>query len=103
MAVYIINNLVIHDHEEYGRYEHAFLATFLPFDGEVLAVRDDPKPHEGEWPFTRTVLLRMPSEDVMQAWYESDGYQAIVKLRLDATVSNVVVLPEFKMPGRRAA
>jgi uncharacterized protein (DUF1330 family) len=104
MAVYIINNMVIRDREEYGRYERSFLATFLPFGGEVLAVQDDPKPREGAWPFTRTVLLRMPSEDAAREWYESAGYQAIVEHRWNSTASNVVILPEFKMPvGKRAA
>jgi len=103
MSVYIINNMVVHDSDEYRKYERAFLPTFLRYGGEVLAVQDDPQPREGQWPYTRTVLLRMPSEEQMRAWYESADYQAILKHRLNGTHSNVVVLPEFQMPQPKAA
>jgi len=103
MAVYIINNMLIHDPEEYRIYERAFMPTFLPYGGEVLAVQDDPKPHEGTWPYSRTVLLRMPSEEQARAWYESPEYQQIAKHRWNATQSNVVILPEFKIPGSKPA
>ena len=103
MSVYIINNMVIRDRAEYRQYERAFLPGFLAFGGEVLAVQDDPKPREGEWPFTRTVLLRMPSAEAAQEWYESAEYQAIVKHRWNSTDSNVVILPEFVMPTPRVA
>lgn len=103
MSVYIINNMVIRDRDEYQKYERAFLPTFLPFGGEVLAVQDDPKPREGQWPYTRTVLLRMPSEEAARAWYESAAYQAIVRHRWNSTDSNVVILPAFEIRPRKAA
>ncbi len=102
MPVYIINNLVIHDREEYKRYERAFLPTFLPYGGEVLAVQDDPQPREGTWPYSRTVLLKMPSEEKARAWIDSPAYQAIVKMRRNSTESNVVMLPGFQMPPPKA-
>jgi uncharacterized protein (DUF1330 family) len=102
VSVYIINNLVIHDREEYKRYERAFLPTFLPYGGEVLAVQDDPQPREGTWPFSRTVLLKLPSEEKANAWIQSPEYQAIVQMRWNATQSNVVLLPGFQMPAPKA-
>jgi len=98
-AVYIINNLVMRDRDEYRMYERAFLPTFLPYGGTVLAVQDDPQPREGSWPYSRTVLLRMPSEALTNAWRESAPYQAIVQHRFKGTDSNVVVLPAFRMPA----
>ena len=103
MSVYIINNMLIRDREEYRVYERAFMPTFLPSGGEVLAVQDDPKPHEGPWPYSRTVLLRMPSEEQARAWYESAEYQKIARHRWNATQSNVVILPEFQMPTSQQA
>jgi uncharacterized protein (DUF1330 family) len=102
VTVYIINNLIIHDRDEYKRYERAFLPTFLPYGGEVLAVQDDPQPREGTWPYSRTVLLRLPSEERARAWIESPEYQAIVGLRWNSTQSNVMMLPAFQMPSSRA-
>jgi uncharacterized protein (DUF1330 family) len=103
MSVYIINNLVIRDRDEYRKYERAFLPTFLHFGGQVLALQDAPTPHEGVWPYSRTVLLRMPSEEQARAWYESAEYQAIVQLRWNSTDSNVVILPAFQMPAPKTA
>ena len=103
MSVYIINNMVIRDRDEYRKYERAFLPTFLRFGGEVLSVQDEPKPREGAWPYSRTVLLRMPSEEQARAWYESAEYQAIVTHRWNSTDSNVVILPAFQMPAPRVA
>lgn len=91
--------MVIHDRAGYREYERAFLPTFLRFGGEVLAVQDDPQPREGTWPYTRTVLLRMPSREKAQEWYESAEYQAIVRHRWNGTDSNVVILPAFELPA----
>jgi uncharacterized protein (DUF1330 family) len=101
MSVYIINNMVIRDPEEYAKYARAFLPLFLKHGGEVLAVQDDPKPLEGSWAFSRTVLLRMPSAEKAREWYESDEYKTMAKHRWASTDSNVVILPAFVMPGAK--
>jgi len=103
MSVYIINNMVIRDRDEYRIYERAFLPTFLRYGGEVLVVQDDPRAHEGNWPYSRTIILRMPSREKALAWYESPEYQAIVRHRWNSTDSNVVILPAFQMPAPRGA
>ena len=77
MSVYVLANLIIQDREEYGEYVRAFM------------------PVEGSWRYSRTVLLRLPSENHLRAWYESPEYQAIAKHRWNAAESDVVVLKEF--------
>ena len=103
MSVYIINNMVIRDRDEYRIYERAFLSTFLKHGGEVLVVHDDPRPLEGEWPYSRTVILRMPSEQKTRQWYESAEYQAIARHRWNSTQSNVVILPAYQVPAPRVS
>jgi uncharacterized protein (DUF1330 family) len=100
MSVYIINNMVIHDREEYDQYVRAFLPIFLKYQGEVVALQDDPAPLEGTWPYSRTVILRMPSAEKTREWYESPEYQAIAAQRWRSTKSNVVILPEFRGSSR---
>lgn len=102
MSVYIINNMVIRDREEYGKYERALLPAFLKYGGEVLALQDGPKAQEGTWPYTRTVLLRMPSEEKAHEWVESAEYQASPStgaIRLRATLS---CSPSFACQFRKA-
>ena len=98
MAVYILNNMTIHDRPAYDRYVRAFMDVFRRFNGELLAVVDEPEPMEGEWPYDRTVLLRFPSREDARRWIDSPEYQTIAKDRWAGTKSNVVFLDELKLP-----
>jgi uncharacterized protein (DUF1330 family) len=99
VAVYIINNMTIHDRAEYDVYLRAFMGVFRKFNGELLVAADAPTPVEGEWPYDRTILLRFPSRDEARRWSESDEYEAIATHRWKGTKSNVVFLDEFKAAG----
>lgn len=92
MAVYIVNNMTIHDRAAYDTYLRAFMGVFRKFDGEVLAAVDAPEPVEGEWPYDRTILLRFPSREDARRWTDSPEYQAIATHRRAGTKSNVVLL-----------
>jgi len=95
MAVYVLNNMTIHDRAAYEAYLRGFMEVFRRYAGEVLAVADAPEPLEGEWPFDRTVLLRFPSREEVLRWAESPEYRAIAEHRFQGTTSNVVILPEL--------
>ena len=92
MAVYIINNMTIHDRAAYDKYVRAFMGVFAKFNGRVLAVQDAPEPTEGTWPYDRTVLLSFPTRDDALRWAASPEYREIAKDRLAGTTSNVVIL-----------
>jgi uncharacterized protein (DUF1330 family) len=100
MSVYVLANLIIRDWEEYGEYVWVFMPAFREFQGEVLFVQDCPQVIEGPWPYSRTVLLRLPSEEHLHTWYASPGCQTIARHRWNAAESDVVVLREFAAPGK---
>lgn len=77
VPVYIVASIAVSDWEEYGKYQAGFLEIFSRYQGELLAVSDEPRVIEGEWPFTRAVVIRFPNEDEARRWYESPEYQAI--------------------------
>ena len=95
MSVYLVAQLKIEDRERYQLYESAFLPVFQQFDGEILAVDESPAVAEGEWPYTRIVILRFPDREAATAWYQSDGYQAIVGHRLAAAEGPILVVNGF--------
>lgn len=97
-AVYIVNNMTIHDRAEYETYVRGFFPIFRKYGGEVLAVADAPKPVEGEWPYDRTVLLRFPSRAEAERWASSAEYRALAVHRHEGTKSNVVFLDAFAPP-----
>ena len=41
------------------------------YDGEILAVPDEPQVLEGDWRYTRAVLIRFSDEAEARRWYES--------------------------------
>lgn len=92
MSVYIINNMNIHDHDEYKAYLRAFMPVFQNYGGKVLAAQNQPAPVEGEWPYERTILLSFPSRALAEQWAASPEYQQIAKHRRAGTTSNVVYL-----------
>jgi uncharacterized protein (DUF1330 family) len=95
MAVYIIAQIGIHDRAEYEKYSDGFLDVFVKYQGELLVVSEDPVVVEGEWPYTRTVVIRFPSADEARRWYESPEYQAIAQHRYRAATANAVIVEEL--------
>ncbi len=91
MAVYIIAQICIHDRAEYEQYQAGFLDIFARYPGELLVVAENPVVVEGEWPYTRTVLLRFPSAEDARRWYESPEYQALAQHRFRASRANVII------------
>ena len=92
MPVYLIAQLVIHDRGTYAKYVSAFMEIFNPYGGKLLSVEEAPEVLEGEWGYSRTVLLEFPSEERAHAWYGSAEYQAIAQHRRAASVANVVFI-----------
>ncbi len=96
MSVYVITNLVIKDQAPYRSYEQAFKAILAKAPGKLLSVCDQPEAVEGQWPFSRTVLLWFPSRQAAARLYSSPEYRAIVPDRWHSTLGNVVLLDAFE-------
>ncbi len=92
MSVYIIAQISIHDRETYNKYESGFDEIFMKHKGFVTSVDEDPEVLEGEWPFTRTVLLTFRSEEQARGWFESPEYQELAKYRRAASTANIVMI-----------
>ena len=91
MSAYIIALLVIHDREEFDKYREGFREIFSQYNAEILVVEEAPTVLEGEWPYTRTVVLRFADENEAKRWYESDQYQALVQHRFRAARTNLIL------------
>lgn len=92
MSCYFVALITIHDPARYADYLAGFDAVFERYQGRVVAVEDDPRVLEGEWPAGRTVLIRFPSEEELLRWYRSPDYQAIARHRREASVSRIAVV-----------
>ena len=92
MSVYLIAQINIHDRDRYGQYEAGFMEIFAQYGGEMLAVDESPTVLEGQWPHTRTVLIRFADKAAADAWYKSDSYQELARHRWEASGADIAVL-----------
>jgi uncharacterized protein (DUF1330 family) len=92
MSVYLIGQIKIHEREEYSKYQEGFLEIFSKYNGELLVVEENHTVIEGEWPFTRTVVIRFPDENEATRWYRSPEYQKLAKHRFRASMANIVMV-----------
>jgi uncharacterized protein (DUF1330 family) len=92
MNCYIIATIMIRDREEYQKYLDGFDEIFEKYKGMIMAVEEEPVVLEGVWPFTRTVLIRFPSEEEARRWFESPEYTQLKQHRLAASDGNIVLV-----------
>lgn len=95
MPAYCIANVEVHTPEIYEGYRRHTLGTVEKYGGKFI-VRGGPlESVEGSWNPARLVILEFPSMEVLQKWYHSREYQAIVAGRHDGARSDVVFVEGF--------
>ncbi len=92
----------VHDIDMYYDYASKIGATLQGFGGKVLAA-NDADVREGSLPYLRTVIGEFPTLDALRSWYESNAYQAIIRLRQDATQGALFFVEGLTMPPRKKA
>ena len=88
---YLVAQLVIHDRTEYRIYEAGFTPVLEQYGGKLVAVSEAVETVEGNWPYTRTVILEFPSIEQANTWYHSPEYQAIVLHRHASSQANIAL------------
>jgi len=102
VSSYFIALINVHDDLGYREYLAGFDAVFQRYNGHVLAVEDQPRVLEGEWPAGRTVLIRFPDDGAIRRWYESPEYQQLALLRRKASVASIAIVSGRDEPSRSA-
>ena len=92
MAYYFSAQIRIHDPQEYDRYLEDFDSIFERYKGEYLAIDESPTLLEGEWDYTKTVLIKFNSRKEFEDWYFSKDYQQILKYRLNAAKCDTILI-----------
>ena len=92
MEQYFIAQIKITDQIEYNKYLAQCDEVFSKYNGKYIVVDDTPEVLEGEWEYTRMVIIRFNSREAFTNWYYSDEYQEILKHRLAGAICNTVVV-----------
>jgi uncharacterized protein (DUF1330 family) len=86
IPVYIIANLVIHDKDEYLKYEKGFFPLLKKHGGSFITFDDNIKHLEGTEPRPgRIIIFQFPSEAVADTWYNDPEYQTLSEHRRAGT------------------
>ncbi len=90
MSTYFVAQIKVHDSDEYEKYLAGFDEIFSKYDAEVVLVDDDPEVLEGDWTYSRMVLIRFKNRDEARKWYRSPEYQKLAQHRFAASDSVAV-------------
>ena len=91
MKHYFIAQIRINDPSEYDDYLEEFDEIFSRYKGEYLAIDESPVLLEGEWDYTKSVLIRFESKKDFEDWYYSEDYQRILKHRLNSSKCDTIL------------
>jgi uncharacterized protein (DUF1330 family) len=80
------------DEKEYEKYLESCDEVFSKYQGKYLAVDGEPTVLEGEWQYSRSVLIEFPNETLLNEWYYSSEYQNILKHRLNGAECQTIVI-----------
>ena len=92
MNYYFIAQIRIKDSNTYQKYIDNADKIFSKYKGEYLAVDNSPEILEGDWDYTRTVMIRFKSKADFYYWYNSKDYQEILKYRLNAADCDTILV-----------
>jgi len=92
MSAYVIGDINVTDPETFAKYAGLVPASSGAFGGKYLVRGPDKcEPAEGGWHPKRFVLAEYKDVDTIKAWYYSDEYKELTKLRQSASTASLLV------------
>ena len=97
MPAYVVANIEIHDAEGYRAYAAETPASIARHGGRFVARAGRTEVLEGDWPYSRLVILEFPTYEDAKAWHASGEYQELKQIR-HATATSLLVLVDGVAP-----
>ena len=96
---YVIANVKVTDPVQYEEYKKWSTAAFAAHNAEICVRGGKTEVMEGQWQPTRIAMLRFPSLEAAQSFYDAEQYRAARALRAGATeFFNMVVVEGVDAP-----
>ncbi len=92
MKHYFVAQIRINNPDEYQKYLDKFDDIFSRYKGEFLAIDESPVLLEGNWSYTKSVLIKFNNKKEFEDWYFSDDYQDILKHRLNSSDCDTILI-----------
>jgi uncharacterized protein (DUF1330 family) len=91
MPTYAIVLVDVTDKEQYSKYTQATPPVIAQFGGKFIVRGGITATLEGEEEKRRVVVIEFPSFELAQAFYHSEEYQRVKKLRSGAATMTLIV------------
>jgi uncharacterized protein (DUF1330 family) len=99
MSAYLIVDIArVRDEETYGRYKEHVSPGLVAAGGHYLARGGAIQVLEGEWRPNRLIVVRFDSAAAARAWWASEEYAPLKKLRMASTDCNMVIVEGVDVP-----
>jgi uncharacterized protein (DUF1330 family) len=89
---YFFVEVEIADPPAYEAYRTAVPGIIAAHGGRILVRGGDPQPLDGTVPRRRRVIVEFDSPEAVTTFYNSDAYQAVLPIRLNASNGFVCLL-----------
>ncbi|HJV42714.1 DUF1330 domain-containing protein [Caulobacter sp.] len=100
MTVYVVAQLRFIDPARYRLYQARFAEAFAGSGGQLLAADESPRVLEGEWPWSKLVLMAFPDEAAAQTFLDSPLYREISEHRRAGALTTALLVQGLDQPGR---
>jgi len=92
---YMIIGIDVHDAAGFGPYAELVPPILAKYGGEVIVANDAFDVLEGNYSRQRAVILKFPSMEKAQAFYDSEEYAPMITLRESVSDGDVVLVEGF--------
>ena len=98
MPAYLIADVRVRDAARFEEYRALVPAVIAAHGGRYLVRAGAITPKEGALDVQRLVILEFPTMEAAQRFYDSDDYAPLMKLRLEAAESQVILVEGYAPP-----
>lgn len=91
---FVIGHITVKDPAKWAEYRAQVPATLAPWQAELVFRGEKLAVLGGEHRHTDTVVIRFPSREAVDGWYNSPAYQALIPLRQEAADLDLVSFAE---------
>ncbi|MGI9393171.1 MAG: DUF1330 domain-containing protein [Boseongicola sp.] len=100
MPAYLVNHVTITDQEKFAEYMAATQAVGRKFGAKPVAIGNQPWMLNGESDGHQMVVVaEFENMETLEAWHNSDEYQAIIPLREAGSDQRQVAYETMAMPS----
>ncbi len=94
MAAFFVSTVTIRNKEKFQQYAEQAAATFAPYGGEPVLRGQFDAALAGNAEHQAVGIVRFPDQAALKAWYDSEGYRALIPLRDEAAEMTLVAYSE---------